>query len=675
MGDDQYGQLGDGTTNTEYFPESVPVMPLANVISGNTGAHTLAVGAPAAVTVTVAANPTNAGSVTGGGVYDVGDSNVTLTATASNNWQFIGWNDGTTNNSYVITVPDTNITYTANFAATATITAGANTNVGGSVIGGGTFLVGSTNLITAVASNNWVFVEWSDGTTNNFYTIVVASNLTVMAEFAPAATVATVALPPEGGSTAGDGTYAIGSSATLTATASNNWQFIGWNDGAANNPYVITVPDTNVTYTANFAVTMANAPWENGFCYTVVNNEGTLQAKIIGYDGPTSGTIRIPAVIAGLPVAVIGTGAFWGKKFDKVVVPDSVKTIEVASIDAVVVVFMAATVSALPSMAIGAFASVASVELGAMATGAALALIAADLSLYFQSMVAVIVTADPFYSATCSGSGLYKRGSYVEISATADEGWEFIKWDGGSTDTPREIEAGVDGIYFTAKFEEEEKEVEVEAEAEPAWGGSVSGGGTYLEGDPVILHATPNGSWRFNGWFLDGLVTNSPTLIMVASSSLEGLKYKAHFEQTILVTGLANPTNAGSVAGGGVYDLDDTNKTLTATVSNNWVFVNWNDGATNNPYTIPPITVTNLLSITYTANFAASNPANITTSVSGNTLTLAWPADHIGWILQALTNDLNSASWFDLPGTGDTNSVAIPINPANPAVFYRLRRP
>jgi hypothetical protein len=30
---------------------------------------------------------------------------------------------------------------------------------------------------------------------------------------------------------------------------------------------------------------------------------------------------------------------------------------------------------------------------------------------------------------------------------------------------------------------------------------------------------------------------------------------------------------------------------------------------------------------------------------------------------------------FDLPGSSDGNAVAIPINPANPAVFYRLRQP
>jgi 4-phytase/acid phosphatase len=73
--------------------------------------------------------------------------------------------------------------------------------------------------------------------------------------------------------------------------------------------------------------------------------------------------------------------------------------------------------------------------------------------------------------------------------------------------------------------------------------------------------------------------------------------------------------------------------------------------------------------------YTADNPTNITVSVSTNTLTIAWPADHLGWILQAQTNGLSAGQWFDLPGSSDGNSVAISINPANPAVFYRLRQP
>src|ERR1035437_2547420 len=71
--------------------------------------------------------------------------------------------------------------------------------------------------------------------------------------------------------------------------------------------------------------------------------------------------------------------------------------------------------------------------------------------------------------------------------------------------------------------------------------------------------------------------------------------------------------------------------------------------------------------------YTADYPTNITASVNGKTLTIAWPDDHIGWILQAQTNGLSTGQWFDLPGSDAVNAVVIPINPANTSVFYRQR--
>jgi hypothetical protein len=72
--------------------------------------------------------------------------------------------------------------------------------------------------------------------------------------------------------------------------------------------------------------------------------------------------------------------------------------------------------------------------------------------------------------------------------------------------------------------------------------------------------------------------------------------------------------------------------------------------------------------------YTTDNPTNITASVSSNTLTIAWPADHVGWILQAQTNGLSTGQWFDLPGSDVVNAVVTTIDPANPSVFYRLRQ-
>src|ERR1039458_9939307 len=71
-----------------------------------------------------------------------------------------------------------------------------------------------------------------------------------------------------------------------------------------------------------------------------------------------------------------------------------------------------------------------------------------------------------------------------------------------------------------------------------------------------------------------------------------------------------------------------------------------------------------------------TTPTNIVTSVSGNQLTLTWPADHTGWTLQVQTNSINtglSTTWYNVPGSTTINQMTFTINPANPTVFYRLK--
>jgi hypothetical protein len=73
-----------------------------------------------------------------------------------------------------------------------------------------------------------------------------------------------------------------------------------------------------------------------------------------------------------------------------------------------------------------------------------------------------------------------------------------------------------------------------------------------------------------------------------------------------------------------------------------------------------------------------TTPTNITYSVSGSTLSLSWPASYLGWILQSQTNALNvgiNATWTDVAGSAAVTSTNMPINPANPTVFFRLRHP
>jgi autotransporter-associated beta strand protein len=72
-----------------------------------------------------------------------------------------------------------------------------------------------------------------------------------------------------------------------------------------------------------------------------------------------------------------------------------------------------------------------------------------------------------------------------------------------------------------------------------------------------------------------------------------------------------------------------------------------------------------------------TSPTNITFSVSGNTLSLSWPSNYVGWILQ--TNVINvgvSNDWFNVPGSETNTQLAFPMtNPAISNEFFRLRLP
>jgi autotransporter-associated beta strand protein len=67
---------------------------------------------------------------------------------------------------------------------------------------------------------------------------------------------------------------------------------------------------------------------------------------------------------------------------------------------------------------------------------------------------------------------------------------------------------------------------------------------------------------------------------------------------------------------------------------------------------------------------------NITFSLTGNLLTLSWPANYTGWLLQSNAVSLATPNtWFTVPGSASTNSVQFTINPTRTSVFFRMAHP
>jgi hypothetical protein len=72
-----------------------------------------------------------------------------------------------------------------------------------------------------------------------------------------------------------------------------------------------------------------------------------------------------------------------------------------------------------------------------------------------------------------------------------------------------------------------------------------------------------------------------------------------------------------------------------------------------------------------------TSPTNLACSVSSGFITLSWPSDYTGWILQAQTNPPTvgiTTNWVDVADTGSVDSLTLSISTTN-SVFFRMRHP
>ena len=111
----------------------------------------------------------------------------------------------------------------------------------------------------------------------------------------------------------------------------------------------------------------------------------------------------------------------------------------------------------------------------------------------------------------------------------------------------------------------------------PANGGTVSGGGSYQEGDTCTLTAMANEGYTFVNWSKDGVVVSTTSTYNFVVTEV-GV-YTANFAETnsyYTVTTTADPTMAGTVSGGGNYCSGQT-CTVVASPANGYSFLNWTE--------------------------------------------------------------------------------------------------
>ena len=333
-------------------------------------------------TVNVSANPNEGGTVSGGGTYSNGQS-CTVSATANNGYSFTNWTENgnmvSTNANYTFTV-NANRTLVANFTLNSyTITATANPSAGGSVTGGGSFNYGASCTLTATTNEGYTFTNWTENgnvvSTNSNYTFTVNANRTLVANFTlNSYTITATANPSAGGTVTGGGSYNHGASCTLTATANQGYTFTNWTENgnvvSTNANYTFTV-NANRTLVANFT---ANT-------YTInvsanPSNGGTVSG---------SGTYTYGQNCTVVATANIGfTFTNWTEN-DNLVSTNANFTFTVTGNRNLV----------------------------------------ANFSTNAHTITAI---AEPSDGGTIRGAGNYEYGASCTLTATANEGYNFVEW-------------------------------------------------------------------------------------------------------------------------------------------------------------------------------------------------------------------------------------------------------
>ena len=252
---------------------------------------------------------------------------------------------------------------------------------------------------------------------------------------------------------------------------------------------------------------------------------------------------------------------------------------------------------------------------------------------------------------------------------------------------------------------------QVTVTAEPAQGGAVTGGGTYLEGATATITATANEDYEFVYWTVDNeVVSTNPSYTFTVT---EDVDFIAYFEFTYVppvpttyeIVVVADPEGYGVALGGGTYEEGES-CTVTAEAFEGFEFINWTEDGlviSDNPvYTftvnaerwmvahfeeVPPITP--VYNITLSSDIECGVLSGMGEYEEGQECTVSINTDYcfdiyfICWMENGqivsydqeytfiVTENRDLVAHLEIDGVGETNANAFIVypNPADDKVF------
>lgn len=183
------------------------------------------------------------------------------------------------------------------------------------------------------------------------------------------------------------------------------------------------------------------------------------------------------------------------------------------------------------------------------------------------------VAVSPPEAGTTNGQGQYNAGDSCTMQATANAGYTFKEWKTNtgqslSTNNPYTFVVNKN-LSIVAVFEVPVKPTyNIALSINPAAGGSVTGGGSFEEGESCTVTATAAENYVFSNWTENGneVSKSASYTFEVTKNRTLIANFVAKAPDKFTVTTTSTPATGGTVSGGGQYD-DGTECVITVTTN------------------------------------------------------------------------------------------------------------
>ena len=540
-------------------------------------------------------------------------------ATPNYGYHFVNWTDGAANVLGSETTlagfsPVANTTLNANFDYnTYTITAVSANAVMGSAAGTQTVNYLSNVTLNAGANYGYHFVNWTAangdvlGTTESI-TVQALRDSVITANFDYNQYTVTVATANATmGGVSGTTTQNYLTEVQIAATPNYGYHFTQWNDGNTDNPRTVVIT-ADATYTASFDY--------NQYTVTAQTSNATM--------GSATGT----QTVNYLTPVTLTAAANYGYSFAGWYEADTLYSNEL--------------VIAVPALS----------DRTLTAT-------------YTINQYTVTVESDDEVMGSVSGTATEDYLTNITITATANPGYHFVRWNDNSTVNPREVSVTENATY-TAYFTYNQYTVSVSS-ASTTMGTVAPATSTLNFLSSVEISATPKTGYHFTQWN-DGNTDNPRT---VTVSEPGDLSFTASFDTNVYtVTTAVNDEAMGSVTeSSSVKHFKSI--ALVATPNHGYHFVNWTDANGNAKGNAATLNVSPVSDTALTANFTynqytvTGQSANTTMGTVSGTATVNYLTDvtltaaaNYGYHFTGWSNGATTES-ITIQATKDTTVTAL----------------